>query len=237
MHPVVLQPLLCFDFLNYILKNHRSPTTLIVCSSRESFLEHLQDCVTHAHRRDLSFEEGANAVLAEYSLLVPTLHLISTSQTIRLAFVPSLPHLRAYLATYRLRNDEDASAPSCANKGLQEPMLAIWGFADLHRSTANYTAQGLSHSLAVAVEGAYLAGQRLVLAEPRQTQDTEDQRNEGASVDAIEHPWNEQVPLLNGSIRFGGDERAWAGKTIEVGKILAKWCYFRRLEDTIISAL
>lgn len=59
----------------------------------------------------------------------------------------------------------------------------------------------------------------------------DDVENSNAPSGGLDDPWKEQVPLLNGSIRFGGEERVWAGKTIEVGSIVAKWCKFVRLDE------
>lgn len=45
----------------------------------------------------------------------------------------------------------------------------------------------------------------------------EEERREG-------DPWSEQVPLLNGSVRFGGEQRVWAGRTVEVRRVAGRWC-------------
>ena len=100
-----------------------------------------------------------------------------------------------------------------------------------HRSTAEHSAQGLSRTLAAALESASLAEQRLVLAEAK-ILDIEEQYEDIEAFDVtVENPWKEQVPVLSGSIGFGGDDRVWAGKTIEVGRILARWCRFVKLSN------
>ena len=102
-------------------------------------------------------------------------------------------------------------------------MLVIWGLASLHRSTVEDSAQGLCRTLAAAVETAKGNGQRLVLAE------------EGIALDggvgSSGDPWEEQVPLLSGSVRFGGEERVWAGRTVEVRKVVGRWCRFVTIDD------
>lgn len=105
-------------------------------------------------------------------------------------------------------------------------MLAIWGLANLHRSTAEHSAQGLSRSLAAAVETAKFNGQRLVLAESAAL-------NGEVEYDGIGNPWKEQVPLLSGSVRFGGEDRVWAGKTVEVERVVARWCRFVTIGDGV----
>ena len=106
-------------------------------------------------------------------------------------------------------------------------MLAIWGLANLHRSTAEHSAQGLSRSLAVAVEAAKRAGQRLVLAESRALDGEIEEEGDGGEGDA----WSEQVPLMSGSLRFGRENRVWAGKTVEVRRVVGRWCRFVRVHD------
>jgi len=42
--------------------------------------------------------------------------------------------------------------------------------------------------------------------------------------------WEERVPMLNGSARRAGlesEEGGWSGRTVEVGRILARWFKFR----------
>ena len=106
-------------------------------------------------------------------------------------------------------------------------MLAVWGLANLHRSTAEHSAQGLSRSLAAAVEAAKFNGQRLVLAESTTLSGKVEYEGVGSGGD----PWKEQLPLLSGSVRFGGEGRLWAGKTVEVERVVGRWCRFVRIGD------
>lgn len=58
----------------------------------------------------------------------------------------------------------------------------------------------------------------------------EDEYDEDDGVSSSsDNLWKEQIPLLSGSVRYGGHERAWAGRTVEVGKVVAKWCKFMQL--------
>ena len=52
-------------------------------------------------------------------------------------------------------------------------------------------------------------------------------RGDGGELDA----WMEQVPVLSGSVRFGGDERVWAGRTVAVGRVVGRWCRFVRVGE------
>ncbi|KAK0512387.1 hypothetical protein JMJ35_005515 [Cladonia borealis] len=229
--PVALPPLFGIEFLTWLLEHHEEPTTLLICCSREAFLADLQ-----ANLQKLRCENPAttpndgNQGLA-HPLLNQTIHLISRSRSIHLAFVPTLPHLRAYLSTYTLPPTCESSSLTSTKSGFRVPILAIWGLVYAHRSTAEHSAQGLSRTLAAAVESASLAEQRLVLAEAK-ILDVGDQYGDTEVFNVtFENPWKEQVPALSGTIRFGGEDRVWAGKTIEVGRILARWCKFVKLSN------
>ena len=106
-------------------------------------------------------------------------------------------------------------------------MLAVWGLANLHRSTVEHSAQGWSRSLAVAVETAKLNGQRLVLAESKALGGGVEYEGVGSGGE----PWKEEVPLLSGSVRFGGEDRMWAGKKLEVERVVGRWCRFVTIGD------
>ena len=226
--PIALAPLLCTDFMDFILRHHTPPTTLVICSTREAVLQELQANMDNTHPRestvdpnDESSTDGTEKSL-RHPLLVPTIHLIAKSRSVNLAFAPTLPHLRAYIATYATDASAESSSSAFTKPGSQFPMLAVWGLVNLHRSTAEHSAQGLSRSLAAAVETAKLNGQRLVLAESAAL--TGEVEYEGTS--GIGDPWKEQVPLLSGSVRFRVEDRNWAGRTVEVERVVRRWCRF-----------
>lgn len=120
-------------------------------------------------------------------------------------------------------------------------MLAVLNPLALQRSTTDFSAQGLSRTFAAAVEAAERANMRLVVEETEARHDGEGdndmhvRRNDNNSQggggerggeELIRDPWRQQVPFLNGSIRIGGGERLWAGRLVEVRKVVGKWCRF-----------
>lgn len=236
---MALPPISCADLMSFILQQHEAPTTLISCSPREAFLAELQASIQPAASESASESVSASqeddVVSASlHPLLVPTIHLIARSRSINMVFIPTLPHLRAYLATYVVTLNSTIHTSTAFEAGSQIPILAIWGLARLHRSTAEHSAQGLSRTVAAAVEAASLANQRLVLAEPSRFGEINHYGDAEASdgTPAVsEDAWKEHVPLLSGSVRFGGEDRYWAGKTVEVGHVIAKWCRFVKLDD------
>lgn len=228
--PMALPPILCDDFISFVLQHHEAPTTLIICSSREAFLAELQTNIQQGYPGSPPASPNDGVPTSLHALLTPTIHLIAKSRSINLAFVPTLPHLRAYLTTYAAPLYPVSSPSPSTKPGSQVPILAIWGLARLHRSTAEHSAQGVSRTVAAAVEAANRAKQRLALAEPSRTDNGNDYSDVEASGGVSGDAWKEHVPLLSGSVRFGSEDRAWAGKTIEVGRVVAKWCRFVKLD-------
>lgn len=225
--PIALLSVNSAEFIDYIQRLHRAPTTLVICASRESFLQNLQADIRRPNRDSRSdAQENSNSV-SSHHLLTPTIHLLASSRTVNIAFTPTLPHLRAFLADFNL-GEENSSYPSAYQRpGLRFPMLAILSLATVHQSTSEYSAQGLSRTVAIAVETANSANMRLVLAEPHD--------ENGNELDTIRNPWEAKVPLLNGSIRFGEDEKMWAGRTVDVGRVIGRWCKIVRRDEEIFG--
>ena len=220
--------MLSTDLITYILKRSEQPTTLVICSTKEAFLKDLLFLVNNA--RSTSAPPCNNDSNTPQSLLIPTIHLISGSANVHLAFVPTLPHLRAYLATYSPTPKLASSSSDKPSSNSRAPLFAIWGLALLHRSTADYSAQGLSRTLALAAEAAFYAKQKLVLAEPQaMPEEGELERADDPGM-TMGDPWKYHIPLLSSSIRYGVDERSLAGNVTEVGRVISKWCKFTNHE-------
>ncbi|KAI9772548.1 MAG: hypothetical protein M1840_000753 [Geoglossum simile] len=203
--PLVLHPLLPSEFLEYLLTHLSSPTktTLIVCSTRETFLHELLACVTSGSTR--------------HALVVPTLHLISASRAVQLAFTPTLHHLRAYLSIFPRQK------PPTAPDSSEFPTLALLNPISVHRSLPEFSAQGLSRTFAVAVDAAARSRMRLVVAECAEPNSAQEGDGGGVSKSV----WDEQVPLLSGTVRgFGSEEKGWTGRTVKIKRVLERWCLF-----------
>jgi len=167
---------------------------------------------------------------AALPLLIPTIHQLAISRTINLAFVPTLAHLRAYLATHE-RNTGLDSQTSTRNQEKSIPILAVFGMLHLHCSTSEYSAQGLSRTFAIAVESATASSRRLVVVEALGSAPNEELMHATESDTVVpSDPWKDQVPLLNGSTRFGREDRTWAGRTVEAARIASRWCTFAQPE-------
>lgn len=220
---LALPPMRCSDFIEYILLHHTHPSTIVIASTREAFLESMQTSLNAANPDDPSAVSGEVEKML-HPLIVPIIHQVAASKTISVAFAPSLPHLRAYLASYTQIRHSLPESPILAKPGQHGPMLAVYGMINLHRATTEYSVQGLSRSLAIAAEIADTWGMRLLVVED--SGDWESLAVEdvpGADSETLKDSWMEQVPLLNSST-IQSDDRIWAGRTVEIRAVLEKWC-------------
>ena len=225
--PAILPCMKILDFLEHIQNSHVAPTTVIICSPRESFLDDLAISMSEMNLGGEGNEEST------HPFMVPTLHQLATSRTVTMAFTPTLAHLRAYFAVFK-PDSEPRPEMEPQRQGNSLPLLAIYGFLELHRSTSEYSAQGLSRTLAIAIEAAIAARRRLIISESPKLRASEelmeaDEADEAYGVDLL-NPWREQIPLLTGSIRLGGrEDRTWAGRTVEAARVVRRWCNFIQL--------
>lgn len=216
-----------WHFVNYILHHRAMHATVVICSTRESFLEDI-----YASMSDFDGDEDRNDGAA-HLLLVPTIHQLAISRTINLAYAPTLAHLRAYLATHECNAGLDSQSLT-PNSEETIPILAIFGMLHLHSCTSEYSAQGLSRTFAIAVESATAVSRRLVVVEALGITPSEELRPTTESGTVVpSDPWKDQVPLLNGSTRFGREDRIWAGRTVEAARVASRWCTFAQLETEV----
>ena len=223
--PVALPPLGLTELVDFILERHRYPTILVICSSRATFLDHLRASIHSDNANDGQSSQFESSSDKSHRLLTPTIHLLATSRTIDVAFAPTLPHLRAFLASQAPQGQLPSTLKDSERPSSRVPILAIFGLVALHRPTSDYSVQGLSRTLATAVETASAASMKLVIIEERRFfSDQVDEGMEAPTSKFMEDPWSEEVPILNSSSRFGREDSIWAGKTLKIGKILARWC-------------
>ncbi|KAL2000209.1 hypothetical protein VTN02DRAFT_3407 [Thermoascus thermophilus] len=220
------------DFLRYLLANRASTTRLIVCGTRDSFLEQLCACVhsrpssarvpSPACDEDPPHRPPERVEHAEHRdpLLTRTIGLLANSRKVRLEFCPTLEHLRAYLAVLRVSGDQQNQTHHYGR-----PLLAILDLVALHCATSEFSAQGLSRTLAVAVEAAAREKMDLVLCECKDAIDPQ-------NGERGERLWHLQVPLLSGSIRTG-EEGAGSGPSVPVKRIAQRWFHFDEKEDVM----
>lgn len=231
--PTVLYPLTLPALLDYVLATQAvaAATLLVVCSSRDAFLQDLSESLQQHH-------SGTGAADVE-QLIQPTLHNLSTTRHVRLAFCASVQALLAYLAAYRPPDFR----PVGDTEG-KERLVLVNPLA-LHVPTSSFSAQGLSRTFAAAVEAAIRTGTVLHVVECQGQRGVLDEHDEEDSAMEDEHeeshaqaeekdPWLQDVAVLNVSARrsaSGSGGRAWAGRTVTARRIAARWLHFHELGD------
>ncbi|QGA14067.1 hypothetical protein EYB26_001720 [Talaromyces marneffei] len=158
------------------------------------------------------------------SLLSNTIGSIASSQRVKLVFCPSLAHLRAYLSTFQLRPSHDSIDPKKQDAGRGKPVIAILDFLAVHYMSTQFSAQGLSQTLALAVETAARTDLTILLCECNDAMNPGD-RDRGPRL------WDLHVPLLNGgSIRSdtgrASSSSSWSGRHVSVRQVAQRWFKF-----------
>jgi hypothetical protein len=202
----------------------------------------------------MSFEAFTEKFLSELPqndpLLVPSLRLLSDSEYIEVAFVPTLPALLAMLSIYdgyQMSENKEAEHFSTGRSAIGT--LALLFPLQLHEDTASNSAQGLSCTIASAVDASIRVNERLIIVEPIQPITTshyaDEQQDENLSqeddgmpiCESLEQtyeqldPWDRHVPILNiTSSRFGAGERGWVGRTVALKTVAKQWCTFGKVE-------
>ncbi|KAL5051926.1 hypothetical protein BDW71DRAFT_2322 [Aspergillus fruticulosus] len=194
------------DFLQYILDHDRF-SVLIVCAARETFLEQLLAAV---HLRSTS--------PGSHELLNQTLGLLSTSRHVKTVFCPTLEHLRAYLSS-----GVNGQLLATDRRENLRPFLAILNPLALHRSSREFSAQGLSRTFASAVEVSSRANMDLLLCECRDALDP-------SNTETSEAVWHAEVPLLSNSLRAGTEGNYWTERMVPVKRVVQRW--FRFMESS-----
>lgn len=189
------------DLLQQLLDTG-TDTRLIVCGTRTEFLVQLA-AATHSQRAD------SRAIL-RHDLLTQTIGLLANSSRIQLTFCSSLESLRAYLAALGSTGKDQPG---------KQRLLAILDMVALHRTTTEFSAQGLSRTFAAAVETASRVGLDLILCECSNSVNP-------TSDDWGGRLWDTRVPLLNGSVRIRGEEGSWGGRGVTIKQIAQRWFDF-----------
>ncbi|KAA8652478.1 uncharacterized protein ATNIH1004_001382 [Aspergillus tanneri] len=205
-------------FLQYICDRDSRTALLIICSTKDVFLGRLvaNTCAQ------------PNKTTDSHQLLTKTLGLLSKSTRIKLAFCPTLEHLRAYISVIHLKNGSEQESIAGERKRAHRPLLAILDLVALHLSTSEFSAQGLSRTFAAAVETSSREQMDLVLCECQDSTGSDNDRRGGAL-------WHVYVPLLNSSVRTGRDESTWGGRTVPVKQIAQRWFEFSSSDSPTTS--
>jgi hypothetical protein len=195
------------DLLQQLLESN-SDTLLIVCATRPEFLVHLTAAIR--------FQRADPNTTATHDLLTKTIGLLARSSKIRLAFCPTLESLRAYIAFLGATRNGTIEGET---RSRDRQLLSILDMVAMHVTTSEFSAQGLSRTLASAVEAAYKADMDLRLYECTNSLDP-------SSAVWGEKLWDMNIPLLNGSVRIRGDESTGGGRGVTVKRVAERWFEF-----------
>ncbi|TPX14129.1 uncharacterized protein E0L32_000523 [Thyridium curvatum] len=237
--PVFLPPARPSELLSYIISRESFPTTLIICSPKAEFLASLisdarpqQEQEDHERGQENAEQLDQQAAAspqqppeAAQQLLQAPLSQVAIARHIRMVFIPTVSHLRAFLSVFAPADSKvppppaqtDVQGEASRPRG-QSPLLLVYGFLELHRHTSEWSAQGLGHTAAGLVEAARLHSFQPVIVEPK---------TEGSL--ASDTVLGEQVPLLSGTtLRIGPDVEGggWSGRTVEAKRVLGRWFRF-----------
>lgn len=210
--PIVLEDCNISHFIHFLIKSHAVPTNLIICSSRETFLQDLIDELNNPpttasaseqeqHQDDTGSppeKRSAKASSSLQALLLPTLDILSASSTVTVAFCPDLTHLLANLSLLQSRDANSPSDHPGHGRSDGRPVLAILNPIRLHKPTSSFSAQGFNRTFASAVECAHRRGQQLILAEIFADADVAGVR--GYDGDVVMH---DEQHLEEGALREG----------------------------------
>ncbi|RCI10388.1 hypothetical protein L249_4433 [Ophiocordyceps polyrhachis-furcata BCC 54312] len=208
--PIYLAPATPSELLDRVLSHHTYPTTLLVCWPKKLFLDGLIQEVRQ-QISSASSSSGQDGHGHRHPLLQTPLLQAAVSRHLHLAFIPTVAHLRAYLAVFLTRNMTTPPPPADFRPSppRQVPLLLAYGFVELHRDGSEWSAQGLNMSAAGLVESAARNGLRAAVVEPRKT----DGRDE------IWTTLDESVPLLSGSTSIRFDK-------VPVRAVFSRWFEF-----------
>ncbi|QDS73294.1 hypothetical protein FKW77_005752 [Venturia effusa] len=223
LQPIALTSITLPFFIQRILDNHTTPTNLIVGSSEADFLQDLHASTEYekAQQAHEAEAEGLDPAKAQriasrtHPLAVPAIYQISTSKTVAVIFCETLARLQAQLAVHGIRKTERIEDKD-NREGKDPPTLALLNAVHLHRGTSSFSVQGLSRTLASAVEAAHRSRQKLVLLEypshvPSITdQDMDAESGDEDMLDTVEdqgkHIWEEELAILNVATKSFGAE-------------------------------
>jgi len=231
------------DLLEDILnKDPPVPTDLIVCSTREEFLDQILSRLDHrnaeqtvppissgpegggedTNETDVAGGSSSSSKSVSEILSPPTLRLLYSSEFVHVIFCPAIMVLRGYLSGY-VPKGLPSSSISPASVPQFPGQITVLNLLALHHGSSEFTVQGLSQTLANAVSAAHRTRRVLRLVECKDATDLS-HRSHGSAL------WQAEVPLLSGSIKIGPEGASWGRRTISVERVASRW--FRHEKDS-----
>ena len=219
--PVVVVPPVCpVALLAHVLEHYAHPTTLVVCSTSTDFV---QRCVDD--------DDGGDSVLHTASLLQ-----VAVARHIRVAFVPTVAHLRGFLAALDLAASRVPAPPAAdllvSSGGAPPPVrrgdhaLSVYDVLQLHWDTSEWSSQGLSASAAVLVEAGWRTGLDVMVVDGGSGH-VGGPGTEAGSTNTTTTVLDEKTPVLSSGPRRQLQRAGYPLRTERVKAVLARWFSFR----------
>jgi hypothetical protein len=231
---IFLSPSTPSELLQYIITHQRYPTTILIGWPKHTFVEALTEDVNlqlylqaqtvaeNNEKNDQETEGEADSLTTKtpptHPLQCKTLLQTAVSRHIRLLFVPSSTHLRAFLGTFSATDSKILPPPSLLSTAdnAERPMLIVYGLLELHRDSIEWSAQGIGTTATYLIEAAARNSFRAAVVEPR-----------GAmGFESLDEFLEEELPVLSGTAMKSGG--TWSGRTVAVERVLARWFEFER---------
>ncbi|KAF2803061.1 uncharacterized protein BDZ99DRAFT_468405 [Mytilinidion resinicola] len=251
--PTILHSLTTPALLTRILAAQSpAPATLVICSTRPAFLAHL----VHATNTPSSSRSDALTPTLHTLATSSQIKLVfCPSVASLLGWLGVYKGTKDVAGAGAGNGDEETKIISGAGAGGGRILYLVDPLA-LHSHTPSFSAQGLGRCFAAAVEAAARAGEELVVVEcggkkgmslgveegGSEGDDAdmgggddggvggrEDNAEEAGRGERDEDPWEQEVPILNTTMRrlgAGSGERGWAGRTVKVRTVAERWFRF-----------
>ncbi|KAM3477114.1 hypothetical protein MY8738_006609 [Beauveria namnaoensis] len=232
--PLILPPSTPCDFLTRVLDTLSHPTTVLICASRSDFLHaavsELHD--TQAPSSSPSSSSSSSTTSSPPDVLRATLARLATSRHIRVAFAPSVVHLRAYLSVFPATKPVPPPPLVQQQKKKKTPaLLLVYGFLDVHRDGSEWSAQGIGCTAACVVEAARRGGLLAAVMEPKGWGEEDDGGGGGGGGGEQQDgetrwaAYEEQIPLLSttASVREDG---TWGVPCTSARTVFQRWFTF-----------
>ena len=153
------------QFLKRISEKHKTPTTIVICSTREEFIHNLNIAVARAQESSNNADKEASR-----DFFSPSLMFLAGAQSVTLAFCPSLSSLHAYLSVYQAKAQnccEGVNSDSFDNSECLPTLALLNPISLFSDDSSRFSAHSVGKFFASAYEAAARAKQDLIVAECR----------------------------------------------------------------------
>ncbi|KAJ6259352.1 hypothetical protein Dda_6252 [Drechslerella dactyloides] len=164
------------SFLTYCIARSATTSsttkdTIIICSTRGAFIRELLIDL-HLPVADIPTDDTDEPLTDAQELILHTpIAALLATDTISIVYCPTIHHIRAYLssltsthitALHARKHSEDANTTIIDDE--RQPYLAIHGLLPLHHLSTEWSAQGLSRTLASISDTATATSRTLMLS-------------------------------------------------------------------------